>query len=388
MVACDVPSGVSSDTGAAPGDAVRADVTVTMGGVKRGLVLHPGAAHAGRVVVGDLGPRHRVPEASDDGCTWTALTAGGARPPRLDPAADKRDRGTVLLVAGSVGAAGAAILMTRGALWSGAGLTTLATPAHVQRVIAPVVPAAMTRPLRHSNQHVGVDAVDQLDDVDGFDAVAAGPGLGPVEGTRAVVDHLRRTARRLVLDADAINVFRDDPQVLAEHAGALVLTPHARELARLGGGDDGDDAWAHRVERVPRLAAELDATIVAKGPATIVADPDGRCVVVPVGGAELGTGGTGDVLAGIVAAAIATVPADDRLAVTDAVARAVFLHGFAATWLAAGRPPASAMVGDTAPPTVAGFGPSSALPEALPDAARVLDRLAADAPAWPLGATR
>ena len=423
VVACDVPSGVASDTGAAPGDAVRADATVTLGGMKRGLALHPGTAHAGRVTVGSLGARFAPPEQGDDGITWRLVGAGDGAPEGVgDVAADKRSRGSVMVVAGSVGAAGAAILATRGALWSGAGLTTLATPAHVQRVIAPVVPSAMTLPLRHVGQHVGPDAVDQLD-LSGIDAVAAGPGLGPTDGTRAVVDHLRAHAPRLVLDADAINVYRDDPDTLADHGGALVLTPHERELARIGGGDDGRDAWAHRVERVPQLAERFGAVIVAKGPRTIVAGPHGACWVVPVGGPELGTGGTGDVLAGVVAAAITSVPVDDPAALTAAVARAVFWEGFTGAWLAAGRPDPATLVRSFAPleppnlrsnpgpdtlvrrfapldppnlrsnadggvlgaPTRAGFGPSSALPEVLPEAARVLQEVADRQPDWPLG---
>ncbi len=397
VVACDIPSGVSSDTGAAPGDAVWADATVTMGGVKRGLVLHPGAAHAGRLLVADLGPGHDPPPRGGDGHLWSRIDAHAAAPRRLAADDDKRSRGTALVVAGSVGATGAAILATRGALWGGAGLTTLATPAHVQRVIAPVVPSAMTLPLRHSQQHVSADAVDQLEDVDQFDVVVAGPGLGPTEGTRAVVDHLRRHARRLVLDADAINVYRDDPATLADHAGALVLTPHARELARLGGGQDGEDAWAHRVERLPGLAADLDAVIVAKGPGTIVALPSGLCMVVPVGGAELGTGGTGDVLAGMIGAAIARMPLDHAGEVGGAIARAVFLHAFAGQWLAAGRPTADHLVrrfvlgsgqnlrnNGLPAPTAVGFGPSSALPEALPEATLVLSELAERCPRWPV----
>lgn len=396
VVGCDVPSGVDSDTGAAPGDAVWADATVTMGDVKRGLALHPGAAHAGVVLVGDLGHRYEPPPRGDDGVLWARFDAHAARPLLLEAGADKRARGTVLVVSGSVGAAGAAILATRGALWSGAGLTTLATPAHVQRVIAPVVPSAMTKPLRHRNEHVGADAVEQLEDVDQFDAVASGPGLGPTDGTRAVVDHLRAHARRLVLDADAINVYRDDPATLADHAGTLVLTPHERELARIGGGEDGTDAWEHRVERVPQLAADLDAIVVAKGPGTIVASPDGLCLVVPIGGPELGTGGTGDVLAGMIAAAIAPVPPDRPAAIASVVARTVFLHAFTGAWLALGRPTAEAMVRRFPPvdghdlrsslptaPTTLGFGPSSALPEALPAAARVLAELGDLQPTWP-----
>ncbi|MBY5161607.1 NAD(P)H-hydrate dehydratase, partial [Salsipaludibacter albus] len=299
VVACDVPTGVDADTGVVHDPAVTADVTVTMGMHKRGLVLAPGCWRAGTVVVGDLGPHW---DAHPD---WHALTAAGAAPSPLAPDADKVAHGRVLVVAGSVGTAGAAILCTRAALGAGGGLVTLATPAHIQRVVAPVVPAAMTRRLPHSGEHVAAGAVDDLEDVDAYDAVVVGPGLGPVDGTRAVVEHVLARARRVVLDADAINVFRDDPAALADHDGELVLTPHQRELARIGGGEDGPDAWVRRVERVPELAARYDATIVAKGPGTLVVAPDGRAWVTPLGGPELGTGGSGDVLAGLLGTAVA-----------------------------------------------------------------------------------
>ena len=334
IVACDVPSGVSSDDGSAPEGAVRADLTVTFGGCKRGLLLHPGAVHAGRVVVGDLGPGYDPGPQS-----FSALTPTGAAPPPLEPDADKRARGVVLAVAGAPGTSGAAALTGAGALAAGAGLVTLATPLAVRAEVAAHHPAAMVVGLP-GNEHgaVAANAVSALPPLDGVDVVVAGPGLGPGVGTARVVAHLRRSARRLVLDADAINVHRDAPEQLAEHAGELVLTPHERELARIGGGADGPDAWARRVEQVPRLAAELRATIVAKGPGTIIAAPDGRVWVTPLGSPALGSGGTGDVLAGIIAAAVAAdaaaaargTPGDLPLA----VARAVWWH--AAAGVAAG----------------------------------------------------
>ena len=321
VVACDVPSGVSSDDGSAPDGAVRADVTVTFGGLKRGLVLHPGAAHAGRVVVGDLGP-HYDPGTS----RWSALTPAGAAPANLAPDAEKRARGVVLAVAGAAGTSGAAVLTGGGALRAGAGLVTIATPEPVRGEVASRSDAGVMVRGMPADEHGALDpaAVHALPDLGGFDVVTIGPGLGHGPGAAAVVAHLRRTAPRLVLDADALNVHRDDPDALADHVGDLVLTPHERELARIGGGEDGADAWAHRVERVPALAARLQATIVAKGPGTIVAAPDGRVWVTPVGGPALGSGGTGDTLAGIVATAIAT--ADD---VPLAVAQAVWWHAAA-----------------------------------------------------------
>jgi ADP-dependent NAD(P)H-hydrate dehydratase / NAD(P)H-hydrate epimerase len=318
VVACDVPSGVGADDGVVAGDAVRAVRTVTFGGPKRGLLLHPGAAHAGRVVVGDLGP------AYDPGVSaWRMLTPAGAAPPTFDVAAEKRARGSVLVLAGAIGTSGAAALAATGALRAGAGLVSLATPESVRAEVAARTDAGvMVRGLAD----VDGDLAPELDlpDLGGIDAVVAGPGLGHGAGAAAAVASLRSQAPRLVLDADALNVHRDDPDRLADHAGDLVLTPHERELARIGGGDDGPDAWTARATRVPELAARYRATIVAKGPGTLVAAPDGRVWVCPLGGPALGSGGTGDALAGIVGAAIAR--ADD---VPLAVARAVWWHAAA-----------------------------------------------------------
>jgi ADP-dependent NAD(P)H-hydrate dehydratase / NAD(P)H-hydrate epimerase len=320
VVACDVPSGVSADDGSAPQGAVRADLTVTLGGMKRGLLLQPGAAHAGRVLVGDLGPRYAPPEV-----TWSALTPTGAAPPPLAVDDDKRSRGVVLAVAGAEGTAGAAALCGRGALAAGGGLVSVATPEPVRAEVAMQDPALMVRGLPADEQGaVHPDAVHALGELDGSDVVVAGPGMGFGRGAEAVVAHLRTHAPRLVLDADALNVHRDAPDALADHAGELVLTPHQRELARIGGGEDGDDAWRRRAERVPELARRYDATIVAKGPGTLVAAPDGRVWVTPLGGPALAAGGTGDVLAGLIAAALA--PARD---VPEAVARAVWWHAAA-----------------------------------------------------------
>lgn len=324
VVACDIPTGVNADDGAAePGTAVVADVTVTFGGIKRGLLLHPGAAHVGRIVVGDLGRRY------DPGPTaWQALTAAGAAPAPLQPDDDKRSRGVVLVVAGAVGTAGAAALAATGALRAGAGLVTVAVPEPIRaEVVAAADPGVMVRPLpADENGQLTADAVHALPDLVHVDAVVAGPGLGVGAGVAAVVAHLRQAARRLVLDADALNVHRDAPAALGDHPGGpLVLTPHARELARIGGGDDGDDAWEHRVERAPALASSYEATIVVKGPGTLVAAPDGRVWVCPRGGPALGSGGTGDALAGIIGAAIAR----DADPLPLEVARAVWWHAAA-----------------------------------------------------------
>lgn len=364
VVACDVPTGVDSDDGAVPGVAVDADLTVTFGGLKRGLLLHPGAAHAGRVVVGELGRHYRA-----SGPTWTALTAAGAVPDPPTTDEDKRSRGVVLIVAGSRGMAGAAILCARGALAAGAGLLTVAVPGSVQDVVAGAVPPALTIGLPEDDDGtVAAAASDVVTEHAGrSDAVLAGPGMGPGPGTRAVVDGLLATSAHVVLDADAINVFRGEGDALGDHNGGLLLTPHQRELARItAGADDGADAWRRRVEVVPALAAELDATVLCKGPGTLVSAPDGRAWVNPTGGPELATGGTGDVLGGALAALVARAT-DPSLA----AARGCFAHGVAGTLAGSER---------------GGRPDSAAVADALPGAITLIRGLAQRRPSWPFDA--
>jgi len=360
IVACDLPSGISADDGkvgdgTVDAEAVIANLTVTFGGLKRGLVLHPGVAHAGRVVVAGLGPRYQPLPVR-----WHALTAAGALDPPAPLDAEKRMRGVALAVAGNLGTAGAAALCGRGLVVGHAGLVTIATPGIVLPTVAGLVPAAMTRPLPLEDP--GGAAMRQLSDASTFDVVVAGPGLGTGPGVRAVVDHLLASADRLVLDADALNAFREDPDALADHAGQLVVTPHVRELARLA---RRPDAERHRTEVAVGLARRLRATVVAKGPATVVAASDGRVWVTPVGGPALATGGTGDVLAGLIGASIATA-ADVALA----TARAVWHHGFA---------------GDHLAQTRGGRLTSEALVDHFPEAMAALIACARVTPTYPFG---
>lgn len=359
VVACDIPTGVQGDDGLVPGEAVSADVTVTLGGLKRGLLLHPGATYAGRVVIGELGSRYEPPDVA-----WSALTAAGAAPARLPAGTDKRDRGVVLVVAGSVGMVGAAILCARGALAAGAGLVTVAVPRPVQDIVAGALPPAMTLGLDEQDGAFSASSAQAIaEQAERSDVVVAGPGMRHTSGPRQVVDALLEHAPRLVLDADALNVYRGEGEALADHAGELVLTPQSRELARITPDFDQEDAWDRRVEAAPDLAGRCRATVVAKGPGTIVAAPEGRVWVTPTGGPALGAGGSGDVLAGAVAAAVAS--AED---VPLAVAQACWCHGLA---------------GDLAGLETADRSSSGAVADVLPSALALAADLARRRPDWP-----
>jgi ADP-dependent NAD(P)H-hydrate dehydratase / NAD(P)H-hydrate epimerase len=344
VVACDLPTGVCADDGSVVEGAVVADVTSSIGGPKLGLLLAPGAQHAGEVHVARIGPRFTVPTQRRP--RWCALSVAGVRPRPLDVLGDKRDRGVVLVVAGRTGSAGAAALAGMGALAAGAGLVTVAVPAAVRSEVAGHHPSLMVIGLPDDvDGALHPDAVHALDAIAGpglagFDAVVAGPGLGTGAGAAAVVAHLRAHAARLVLDADALNVHRDAPATLGQHVGELVVTPHARELARIA----GEHAVDVRIRTASELARDLDAVVVAKGPGTLVVGPDGDGWVTPLGGPELGTGGTGDVLAGMVGAALAAHPIGHPAGaarhapgepLARAVARAVWWHAAAGVLAAA-----------------------------------------------------
>jgi ADP-dependent NAD(P)H-hydrate dehydratase / NAD(P)H-hydrate epimerase len=334
IVACDVPTGVCADDGTVVEGAVIADATITFGALKRGLLLAPGSACCGRRSLGRLGPRFAAAERS----RWRMLTFDGARPVSLDRLTEKRRRGVVLVVAGRTGCAGAAALAGRGALAAGAGLVTVAVPEPVRAEVATMHPALMTVGLpADADGGLHADAVHALP-LDGIDAVVVGPGLGTGAGAAAVVAHLRATCGRLVLDADALNVHRGAVDLLAVHprgvGTALVVTPHERELDRLA----GDGAYRDRSTRVPELAARLEAHVVAKGPGTLNAAPDGTVHVSPFAVPALATAGTGDVLAGMLGAALAgwdpderddSEDPDDSGALARRIARTVWWHAAA-----------------------------------------------------------
>ena len=346
VVACDLPTGVDAVTGAVPGEAVWADVTVTLGAHKRGLWLWPGRGRCGELVLGELGirdgaeaPVAHVLEAAD----VAALL------PAVDPEAHKRSRGVVLVVAGSRGMTGAAVLVARGAMAAGAGLVQVATEAPEQ--VTAAVPEAITVALDLADPDATVPRLCGL--AERADAVVLGPGLGLREGTQRVVRQLvARLDRPLVLDADGLNAFRHDGDALRDHAAPLLaLTPHRAELARLVATDE-DDVVRRRTDLVPDRARAWDAVLVSKGPGTLIAAPDGRTWVNPTGSAALATAGSGDVLSGILGGLLAARPDPAT------VAAAVWLHGRAGELAGArqgARSTTAGSIADALPGALAGL---------------------------------
>ena len=325
VVAVDLPSGLSADTPDPIGPCIEATLTVTLAAPKLPLVLPPGETHCGDVVIADIG----IPEPALDGVDGPHIELLTREPMRalIEPRpadSHKGDYGHVLVIAGGPGKTGAAHLAAMGALKSGAGLVTVATPRSCQPVVAAMAPEYMTVPLDETA--AGVDP-DVLEAVLGMpaDVIAAGPGLGTAPGTVALVRGLlNRTGVPLVLDADALNAFAPAPEQLAGAEGrTVIITPHPGELARLMGVTTAD-VQANRVELTQNFAEAHQVYVVLKGHRSVIATPEGRVYINPTGNPGMATGGMGDVLTGMVAAWLA------QLLDAEAACRlAVYLHGMA-----------------------------------------------------------
>lgn len=326
VVSIDMPSGLSADTTDLIGDAIDATVTVALGAPKLSLVLPPAEAMSGEVVIADIGiPAHVFDEL--DGPRIELLTRDGLRPLIQPRAADahKGDFGRVVIVAGSMGKAGAAVLCAQGAMKAGAGLVTVASPRACQPTIAAHAAEYMTEALDETPAGtVHYSAAAAVLDLEA-DVIVAGPGLGRGEGvTTFVHELLDKCEGPLVLDADALNAFADEPALLVGREGRdVIITPHPGEMARLVG-CTVEDLQANRIGIATDFAKRHRVYVVLKGYRSLVVTPDEKVFVNPTGCPGMATGGTGDVLAGMLGAWLACL-----LDAEAACRLAVYLHGLA-----------------------------------------------------------
>ena len=326
VVAIDLPTGLSADTHTVEGTAIEASMTVTLGAPKLPLVFPPADSHGGDLVIADIGiPTPVFDELEGD--HLELLTREQMRELVPSRAADshKGDFGRILIIAGSLGRTGAAHLAATGALRSGAGLVTIATPRSCVPIIAAMAPEYMTEPLDETpSGTVDYAAVDRVLDLQA-DVIAVGPGLGQAPGTAAFVHALlERAGVPLVLDADALNAFVGEPERLMGRDGVdVIITPHPGELARLMN-TSIEDIQSDRLKHARAFAARHKVHVILKGHRTLIAGPDGRTFVNLTGNAGMATGGTGDLLTGMVAAWFA------QLLDAEAASKlAVYLHGTA-----------------------------------------------------------
>ncbi|MEV4821365.1 NAD(P)H-hydrate dehydratase [Micromonospora sp. NPDC049274] len=337
VLAVDVPSGVAVDTGHVPlstsgrPTAVRADVTVAFGALKPALVVGPAAALAGEVELVDIGlrpwlrgtPALRVTEWSDLEQWW----------PELGAASEKYTRGVVGVSTGSETYPGAAVLSVGGALAGPTGLVRYAGGARVEVL----------------HQHPSVIATGRVSDAGRVQAWVCGSGLGTGDDAAAELRAVLAAPVPVVLDADALTLLVDGSLAdrLRGRDAPIVVTPHDREFTRLCGEEPGAD----RVGAALRLAAWMNAVVLLKGDRTVIGTPDGRAYVNPTGTPALATGGTGDVLAGLLGSLLAAgVPAD------RAAASAAYLHGLAGREAARGGPVTAPDVVTALRPVIARLG--------------------------------
>lgn len=343
VIAVDIPSGLAADTGQVDGPCIRAAATVTMGLPKVGLLVYPGAEMAGTVYVADIG---YPPELQDDPSAPTHLVTPQMVRPHIPPRSPDSHKGTygrTLIVAGSVGFTGAAVLASLGALRTGAGLVTLAVPRAVYPIVASHVVEVMPTPVDDEGGAITASALPRLNELlDISDAVAVGPGLSTQPGVYGVVEGLLRRDRPLVIDADGLNVLAGRAEVLARANAPVVITPHPGELGRLV----GTTAAAIQQDRpaaARRAAAEFRCVVVLKGARTIVARPDGEAFIISSGNPGMATGGMGDVLTGAIASFIG-----QGVAPADAAWMAAYLHGLAADLIAEERGTAGMLASEVA----------------------------------------
>jgi len=313
VVAIDIPSGIDSDTGKVRGICVCADVTVTMGLPKIGLLQQSAADYVGRIEVADIG---FLQQFVDKIRTNVELISAGdiaSALPARQRSAHKGDFGHLLIVAGSEGYTGAPVLCAHAATRSGVGLVTLAVPRAIYPIIAASCPPEiMPQPF------------DGVPDTTGFDAVAVGPGLGQRAETQEMVRELvRRIPAPLVLDADALNALARDLSALKKARAPIIVTPHPGEMGRLIG-KTAKAVQAHRWEIAKRFAQKHDVVTVLKGTGTVVTDKSGKLWINSTGNPGMARGGMGDVLTGMIGAFLA-----QGLSPLDAARAGVFLHGSA-----------------------------------------------------------
>lgn len=348
VVAVDIPSGAQADTGKVPGIVLEADSTVTFTAPKIGMLSGKANECCGRLLVRDIGsPRELIDEIGQGNVRWSEAREFPEFAKPRKPQGHKGDYGHALIVAGSVGKSGAAVLASWSALRSGAGLVTAATPEPVLPIVAAHTPEVMTEPL--SATETGSIALRNAEHgyfdslLKGKAALAIGPGLSTHRETeefvRAVV---RRRSVPIVLDADGLNAFAGRAVELKDSQDLLALTPHPGEMARLLGSTTAD-VQERRMEVARKAAADWNCFVILKGHHTITATPNGNTWVNSTGNPGMASGGTGDALTGILAGLTAQYGTKTW---ENLLSFGVYLHGLAGDLAYADSSEAPLMAGD------------------------------------------
>ncbi|NWJ98143.1 MAG: NAD(P)H-hydrate dehydratase [Chloroflexi bacterium] len=345
VAAIDVPSGLSTDTGAVLGTAIQADLTVTLGLPKRGLYQYQAAAYTGRIVLGDIGlPKSlltEVAERAEKEKSPALITAEWVRChlPLRPLTGHKGTFGKLMVLSGAKEYLGAPYLCTSAAMRSGAGLVTLAAPQSAINVVATKMSENTYLVLPEiESLEIAVQAADLLATKikeGSYTAVLIGPGLGNDASKLALIERLIEKATagfkypKMVIDADGLNLLTQIPNWFKKLPSGNILTPHPGELATLRH-TSIREIEQDRFKAAQEAAQEFNQVVVLKGAYTVVAAPDGRLLLNPAANPAMGTAGSGDVLAGIAAGLLTQLAkAKDTLDAFEVASLAVYLHSMA-----------------------------------------------------------
>ncbi|MDA8215665.1 MAG: NAD(P)H-hydrate dehydratase [Nitrospiraceae bacterium] len=357
VVAVDIPSGISSDTGEILGEAIMADYTVTFGLAKRGHLLYPGAEYTGRLFVEDIGFPAKILASEKINVDMIDREMVSGLIPLRPKYSHKGDYGHVLIVAGSRGKTGAALMAAKACLRSGSGLVTLAVPESLMNIFQGRVTEEMTLPLPDDGS--GVLSSKAIDVILNFaaqkiDVIAIGPGIGVSNDTEKIMNELiQKSTVPMVIDADAINsiasphpplgkggqrggISKGAIGLLRKAKSPIVITPHPGEMARLLSQESEKEIKIKiekdRIDTAMSFSKETGTYLVLKGVPTIVTEPEGRAFINTTGNPGMATAGTGDVLTGIIASLLG-----QSLNPVNASLLGVYIHGFAGDMAAKGK---------------------------------------------------
>ena len=345
VIAVDIPSGVDPGTGQAAEEAVHARETVTFAYGKRGLYMYPGRFHAGQVRVVDISIPKEALERLERATEWVDADFVLPLLQQIPPDSHKGSYGHVLTVAGSRGMTGAAMLASRAVLRSGAGLVTTAVPDSLADCIDLAFTEGMTLALPEEKAgFLSAEAGKEILEIGkDKDVLLIGPGLARTDETVLILEEvLSSWTKPAVVDAGGLWALAQNKDIAVAAAGLLVLTPHPGELARLLD-TTAEEIQKDRCAAVCKAAEEFAAIVVLKGASTLIADPAGNLYINSTGGPALATAGSGDVLAGALAALIAR-----GLPPCDAAVLAVYLHGRAGDLLKEDKGSRGGLAGEVA----------------------------------------
>jgi len=329
VVAVDVSSGISSDTGQVMGAAIKADCTVTFGLPKRGHLLYPGAEHTGRLFVEEIGFPTELLLSEKINVNFFERSDAVALLPKRPKNSHKGTFGHVLLIAGSKGKTGAALMAARACLRSGAGLVTIGMPESLVTAFQSRVTEEMVLPLPDKGN--GTLSSEAAGPVLEFlekkgSVLAIGPGLSVDDDIKKLVALLIAGSKiPVIIDADGLNALEGRTSILKKARAPVILTPHPGEMERLlGSGVRGKGQGEDRISTAASFAKKTGTYLVLKGAPTVTAAPDGRVYINSSGNPGMATAGTGDVLTGMISAFAA-----QRLSPMDAALLGVYMHGLA-----------------------------------------------------------